>query len=167
VSGVYAIGDVIGTTYLAHGATSEAEGNIQSFVTLPGCGTVLLLTPNGGEQLVAGYAYDITWQSVGNVQNVILEYSVNSGTNWTAIATVSNTGSYQWLVPQANSQQCVVRISNAVCTNINDTSDAVFTIYQSTLSCDVNHDGVVDALDFAIFASQWLKCGNPFDPNCQ
>ena len=148
-------------------STAEAKGNIQSFVTLPGCGTVLLLTPNGGEQLVAGYAYDITWQSVGNVQNVILEYSVNSGTNWTAIATVSNTGSYQWLVPQANSQQCVVRISNAVCTNINDTSDAVFTIYQSTLSCDVNHDGVVDALDFAIFASQWLKCGNPFDPNCQ
>ena len=168
MSGVYAIGDVIGTTYLAHGATSEAEGNIQSFVTLPGCGTICVLTPNGTEQLVAGSTYEITWQATGTVQDVLLEYSADNGATWTDVNTVPNTGSYAWEVPDVNnSQQCLVRVSGAECLHVNDTSDAVFTIYTCNLAYDLNHDCVVNQLDYDLLMSEWLKCGNPFDPNCQ
>jgi hypothetical protein len=152
----------------ARNSVGETKGNIQSFTTLPGCvGTVLLLTPNGGEELVAGSTYEITWQTTGTIQNVFIEYSANNGAGWTAIATVPNTGSYQWQIPQVNSQQCLVRINGAACPHGNDTSDGVFTIYQCTIPYDGNHDCVIDMLDFALWASYWLQCGNPFNPNCQ
>jgi hypothetical protein len=35
------------------------------------------------------------------------------------------------------------------------------------LTADLNSDCFVDFTDFSIFANQWLKCGDPCDPNCQ
>ncbi len=35
------------------------------------------------------------------------------------------------------------------------------------LTADLNSDCLVDFYDFGIFAAQWLKCGDPCDPNCQ
>lgn len=37
----------------------------------------------------------------------------------------------------------------------------------SWLTADLNSDCFVDFYDFGIFAKQWLKCGDPCDPNCQ
>ncbi len=34
------------------------------------------------------------------------------------------------------------------------------------LTADLNNDCFVDFVDFGIFANQWLKCGDPCDPNC-
>jgi hypothetical protein len=34
------------------------------------------------------------------------------------------------------------------------------------LKSDVTGDCLVDMRDFASLASEWLQCGNPFDPNC-
>ncbi len=34
-------------------------------------------------------------------------------------------------------------------------------------TADLNNDCFVDFTDFSIFADQWLKCGDPCDPNCQ
>jgi hypothetical protein len=73
-----------------------------------------------------------------------------------------------WEVPDVNnSQQCLVRISGAACPHVNDTSDAVFTIYRCTLAYDLNGDCYVDFYDFALMALEWQECGNPYDPNCQ
>jgi len=152
----------------ARNSASETRGSIQSFTTLPVCdGTALLLTPNGGERLVAGSTYEVTWQSTGTVQNVLLEYSADNGATWTDVNTVPNTGSYMWEVPDVNnSQQCLVSISGMGCPHVNDISDAVFTIYRCKLAFDLNHDCVVNQLDYDLLMSEWLRCGNPFDPNC-
>ena len=57
--------------------------------------SISLLTPNGGEKLVAGSNYEITWQTEGAVENVFIEYSTDNGGDWNDVNTVPNTSSYQ------------------------------------------------------------------------
>ena len=129
---------------------------------------LMLTDPNGRENLIAGRTHAINWQSQGYIPNVLLEYSSDNGTNWTEIAAdANNTGSYDWLAPQLNSDECLVRVSGArYWRSVVDISAEPFIIYQCTLSYDLNGDCFVDFADFGKFASEWLGCGNPFDPNC-
>jgi hypothetical protein len=82
---------------------------------------------------------------------------------------VGNTGSYEWIVPDVNSQQCLVRVSDVANPQEGDTSDQVFTIFvcQRSLAGDLNNDCYVDFRDIAVIAMDWLNCGNPYDPLCQ
>jgi hypothetical protein len=130
-------------------------------------GELTLLTPNGGEKLVAGSTYDITWDTNGIIENVFIEYSNNNGVDWKPIDTVANTGSYEWLVPKIDSNQCLVRINDADYPAAGDVSNDVFRIYVCTLTHDYNHDCFVDFFDFSHFATEWLRCGDPCDPSCQ
>lgn len=153
----------------AHGDDDrgDASGSAYIFIlgTLPG--ELTLLAPNGGENLVAGSTYDVTWDTNGIVENVFIEYSDNNGQSWIAIDTVANTGSYPWLVPDVNSNQCLVQVSDAGYPPEGDISNDAFRIYVCTLVHDYNHDCFVDFLDFSHFATEWLRCGDPNDPNCQ
>jgi hypothetical protein len=85
-------------------------------------------SPNGGENLFAGGTYKITWTSEGNIDFVTIKYSANNGTDWTEIiASTANDGSYDWVVPRENSDECLVKISD-VDTDISDISDNAFSI---------------------------------------
>ncbi|MBS1623091.1 MAG: T9SS type A sorting domain-containing protein, partial [Bacteroidetes bacterium] len=89
----------------------------------------VLITPNGGEQLWSGNTYTITWRQNSFYSNVRLEYSLDNGTTWTVITTsATNSGSYSWTLPNANSTTCLVKASNTANVSLNDVSDAVFTI---------------------------------------
>ncbi len=135
-------------------------------------GALKLSSPNGGESLPAGSTHSINWtdfRSDGNCPgDYLLDYSADNGQNWIPVDSnsVSNTCSYDWLVPSINSDQSLIRIIDADDPNISDTSDAAFTIYECTLKTDLTGDCVVNFLDFAALMDEWLKCGNPFDPNC-
>jgi probable HAF family extracellular repeat protein len=89
---------------------------------------ITLTNPNGGEILTGGNIHSITWTATSSIDNVLIEYSPNNGQDWNYIASVPNTGSYDWLVPTINSSQCLVRISNFAGQPVSDTSNAVFTI---------------------------------------
>lgn len=127
-----------------------------------------ILTPNGGEVIQEGSVYEITWSFLAKMETVLLEYSIDNGQNWIPIDTILNTGSYEWHIPNLNSNQCLARISHLLYPSIMDTSDAVFTIFecQGGLISDLNKDCYVDLQDFALFSQQWLACQNPFDPLC-
>ncbi|MFH0734579.1 MAG: T9SS type A sorting domain-containing protein [bacterium] len=90
-----------------------------------------VLSPNGGENWRVGTSKNITWSS-SNITNVKIEYTTNNGTNWsTVIATTpASSGSYTWAIPNNPSQNCKVRISDALNTTINDVSNNTFVIYQ-------------------------------------
>ncbi|MHC4460869.1 MAG: hypothetical protein ACYS6W_15920 [Planctomycetota bacterium] len=144
-------------------------GNDASIVLTPEPNMLLVLDPNGGESLVSGQTYTISWSNAGSVNDVLIEYSTNNGQHWSDVNAVPNTGSYEWSpVPIADSDQCLVRISDSSNSCNLDTSDGVFTISrcQTQFVGDLDGDCYVDFRDFAIFALDWLKCSNLFDPNC-
>jgi hypothetical protein len=133
---------------------------------------LLLVSPNGGESLSAGSTYTINWEDDRGDSNCpsdyLLDYSTDNGQTWIPVDSnyVSNTCSYDWLVPDANSEECLIRVIDANDLNIYDTSDDTFTIYKCTLTTDLTGDCVINLYDFAVIAADWLACGNPFDPNC-
>jgi len=99
------------------------------FSILPaGSQAVTLTAPNGGESLVGGANYNITWEAT-NITQVVLQYSIDNGTNWENIATAQgSTGSFTWTVPSVNSTECLVRIRDSGDNNPTDVSDATFSI---------------------------------------
>lgn len=94
--------------------------------------TISIISPNGGESIVAGSTSDITW-NVTNVQTVSIEYSTD-GTAWTVIAETvqipadETAGTYNWTVPDTPSAYCFVRITSASDPDVSDVSDAAFEI---------------------------------------
>jgi len=122
----------------------------------------IVLSPNGGENLVAAGNYRISWKTIEGTQTkyVKIEYSLDRGQTWQEIGSSANTGWYEWdSLPHTNSNDCLVRISDLNDTLISDTSDNVFSISKcrTKLKADLNGDCNVDIIDFAILADYWLK----------
>lgn len=112
--------------------------------------TIQVVQPNGGENLYVGQTYQIIWNATG-ISNVKLEYSTDGGSNWNFIATVpayttnkaklsgkhpkdpnstieGNLGTYDWVVPNTPSNQCLIRVSDNDNPAVFDVSDNFFTI---------------------------------------
>jgi hypothetical protein len=123
---------------------------------------LIVLSPNGGENLSAAAKYTISWKKIEGTKTnyVIIEYSLDNGQTWQKIDGSPNTGWYEWdSLPHINSNACLIRISDLNNTLISDTSDKLFTISKcrSKLKADLNGDCNVNILDFAILADYWLK----------
>ncbi|MBE0536502.1 MAG: metallophosphoesterase [Phycisphaerae bacterium] len=135
--------------------------------------SLVLLSPNGGERLVAGGDNMIQWQrkAWAGTENVRLEYF--DGSAWRAINSTpvaAHTGSYLWPTAHAqDSNKCLVRLSDWEDATVSDTSDAPFTVFhcRTALPADLNGDCYVDMQDLMLLAADWLKCGNVFDPACE
>lgn len=134
--------------------------------------SIKVLEPNGGESLPAGSTYTVNWMDYRSDPNCLGDYKLtlicylSGGGVFFSIKTVSGTCSYDWLLPAIDSNECSIEISDINDPNISDTTDAAFTIYQCRLASDLTGDCVIDFNDFAILTTEWLDCGNPFDPNC-
>jgi hypothetical protein len=154
------------------------------------CPGKLRINSMDGKILLAGSNYTITWDDrSGHCTEGELFYSINNGINWTEIDPNCRDGcSCNWIVPDANSEQCMVDIfyySGVHFWSFTDTTGP-FTIYQCLLETesDFNNDCYIDFYDFALLADIWLltdgtnrndllemsqnwcKCGNPYDPIC-
>ncbi|RKY30980.1 MAG: hypothetical protein DRP68_05550, partial [Candidatus Omnitrophota bacterium] len=102
---------------------SDADFSIKPSITLT--------YPVGGEVLVVDSTYDITWSMVGTIANIKLEYSTDGGSTYpyTIISSTPAAAlSYSWTVPDTISNTCMMRISDAGDSTVNDTSDAYFKI---------------------------------------
>lgn len=99
--------------------------------------SVTVLTPNGGEVWSGATTQNITWSSV-NISNVVIEYSTNNGSNWINITTwPASAQTYAWVVPGAGplgSNQCLVRLYDALNTGVVDQSNNTFTIPPSSVT---------------------------------
>ena len=121
---------------------------------------LLVLTPNGAEELIDGSMYQITWQTTGTIDDVVVEYSTNNGTDWTEVdpANTGNDDYYDWLVPAEPSTECLVRISDLSNSNISDISDAVFTILPPSITVLTPNGGEVVPID-AYYTVTWQTQG--------
>ncbi|UCE05139.1 MAG: PD40 domain-containing protein, partial [bacterium] len=91
--------------------------------------SIIVIFPNGGETLPIGYEYNIAWTSTQSITDVKIEYSVDGGNNWSTIeASIPNDGSYTWTIPNTPSNDCLVRISDAVDDDPSDISNGSFII---------------------------------------
>lgn len=93
-------------------------------------GSITVTSPNGGETLSRGSTEAITWTSSGEVGNVKIDYSIDSGKNWSTIASsTANDGSHSWTLPSdVTSDDCLVKVSDTSEPLITDVSNTTFTI---------------------------------------
>jgi len=76
-------------------------------------GAVTLTLPNGGEVLPSGGIYGICWQASTNAVKFDLSYSINNGTSWNLIKSVTGLHCTHWEevpVVSANKKQCRVKV---------------------------------------------------------
>lgn len=117
-------------TYNPNVVFSGASPEVTAKTT--GGGSAALTSPNGGEVWNDGTYQSITWTSTVADQYVKLQYSTDNGTTWQVIDSMAtNNGAYAWQVPNAPSNQCLVKISDTLEEKFEDVSDAVFTIQDS------------------------------------
>ena len=136
---------------------------------------VRLVSPNGGESLVAGSIVTITWtvQIRHSLQNWDLWYSATGPTGpWIVIEMNLPPGSglpgsiheYEWVVPAVMTDQGRIRVRmDNVGTNYEDISDGNFSIVACPCACDFDTStgvGVCDLIDFTTFAGLFAT-GDP------
>lgn len=146
-----------------------SNGDDVYYADMPVPTVLTVLVPNGGEMVLADSSMEILWQTEGPSPDYIrIVYSADGGQTWDFVnAAAANTGQYLWEpLPDADSANCLIRISDAADPLVTDTSDAEFTIFRCdpSLTADLNGDCLVDLGDFSDFANQWLQCGNSYDP---
>ena len=88
---------------------------------------ITLLVPNGGEYWNTEDTRIILWD-YASVESVRLQYSTDNGSVWEEIASVENTGMYEWTIPFANSPNCLIKISDLADSSVQDISDSTFEI---------------------------------------
>ncbi len=104
--------------------------------------SVTISSPNGGQFLKGGSAYNITWTATDTniaVNPIKLEYF--DGTNWLTIAeSQSNAGTYSWTVPTINTNESKIRVTanDSAGNSGYDISDNYFTIDSTSPSVTVN-----------------------------
>jgi len=167
-----ASGTITGT--LANGYPIDVpfvrKGN--SAILLKAPNIVLTVTaPNGGERYLTNTPVDIEYITEGDasISTVDIEYSSDNGSSWISIATgISNTGTFQWTTPNIESENCIVRVSSSENLTVNDISDGTFIIFNCSEvnPADINSDCYVNMTDFALFAENWLWCGDRYNPLC-
>ncbi len=100
--------------------------------------TLRIISPNSGENWSVASKRNITWETIGTVANVKLEYTTD-GSSWIVITeSVSNVNSYTWTVPGTPSTDCKIRLTNASKVSIGDVSDANFRIGATVTDMDGN-----------------------------
>jgi len=71
-------------------------------------------SPNGGEDWELESEQEISWQYMGLVLNVKIEYSTDGGISWmNIVSSTPNDGDYSWAVPSTPSANCVLKVSDA------------------------------------------------------
>ena len=125
----------------------------------PGSTSILLTSPTASQIIQGGTEFDITWVSTGVIEFIQIELSIDGETTWMKIGppNVADTGTFTWSVPNIDSTESSLRITNMCDTTAVSVSVSYFTIEKCQLEGDVTGNCFVDLEDFLIMATQWLQ----------
>ncbi len=127
-------------------------------------------SPNGGESIAAKSRRLVTWSCDTTIQQVTVEFSYTGGVFWDVVAPAAacakGKGNYLWTVPAVSSPHCLIRVTALGKAGVLDQSDTTFTIFPCNLRMDYDGDCVITFADFAAFAAEWLRGGDPYDTTC-
>ncbi|MGE5409874.1 MAG: hypothetical protein ACM3MI_02865, partial [Clostridiales bacterium] len=96
-----------------------------------------LTSPVGGEYLHGNNPYTFTWNCSSNLSNVDIAYTTNNGVSWFPLATGVNASSHSYTMtipPDISSDQCKLKISDALSPAISGISPNVFSVRQLSLT---------------------------------
>ena len=95
--------------------------------------SITIYHPRGGEELENGSQHDIIWNSEG-IEIVIIEYSADNGLNWHVITDFADAceGLYTWTVSGIESDEYLIRVSDATDPDVYDISDGTFSVIDHT-----------------------------------
>ncbi len=113
----------------------ETPGNLNNGQTIGGTPqpTIIVTSPNGGEQWEQGSTHNITWISMNFTDNVKIELEqVWERTREVLVASTENDGYWEWNIPidQLISDWYVIIISDAIDGDPMDQSDDTFSIIE-------------------------------------
>ncbi len=92
--------------------------------------TIVLESPNGGEDWFSGTDHEINWAGINLTEEIFISYSIDNGTNWMDIDTVDHFETKtSWTIPDSPSTECLVRIKSGL---IEDISESTFTISEAS-----------------------------------
>ncbi len=106
------------------------ESNGTFIIASPTVPSLTVLTPNGGETIIQGSNYDITWSASSYEGTVAIELltSAKSGVAIPLGTAPSAAGTFAWNVTQDPGSNYLIKISDQTTGTPSDQSDAVFTI---------------------------------------
>lgn len=90
------------------------------------------------EYLRGKTTFVLKWRSPNDVEKVNILLSTDNGLSYTIVASnvMSALEEYNWSVPEINSDECIIRVENAVDNYEYDLSDETFSIYNNTIAID-------------------------------
>ena len=127
----------------------DSQSGLSGVFTILETPVITLTSPVGGEIWNTNESYTISWTYDNpNSSYVYIEYSTDNGTTWNFInyaALEGTEGSIDWITPDINSNQCLIRVMDYYLTFVNTTSSA-FTIlpYPETPICMVTVDSATN-----------------------
>jgi len=98
--------------------------------------TIIVSSPNGGENWEANSIQTISWTGAESITNVKIEYSLSQGITWHEIISSVDASleQYSWKVPNIQISDVLIRISDASNSSISDVSDKAFSVFKSEIN---------------------------------
>jgi hypothetical protein len=130
-----AVGDNV-IIRITDASNAQVTSSSATFKVL-GYPTIKVLSPNGGDNLIIGEQFNITWKSWGaklqqggtDYQAIKISYSADNGTTWYEINNQQvNDGDYPWVIPDTETTQALIKVEDQNDPLIFDVSDANFNI---------------------------------------
>ncbi|MCG8452782.1 MAG: hypothetical protein MI717_06355, partial [Spirochaetales bacterium] len=107
---------------------NTTKNDMTGSITLANSQYLNLTSPNGGESMISGTVFPIDYVASGPVSSVKLWYSSNDGTSWNTITSSTSGGSYNWTIPNVDSDECLGKVQDVSNSWINDISEAHFSL---------------------------------------
>jgi len=92
---------------------------------------ILLESPDGGETYLANTLVSILWDATDDVSHVVLDYSIDDGSNWLPIQSTpydASDDSYTWIVPNNPTNEAKIRVVRSDDNAIYAESSSAFSI---------------------------------------
>jgi hypothetical protein len=117
---------------IINSANLNAVGRSDTFSIIPQ--TIEVTSPAFNSEWIVGRKYYVSWRYTGAFPSAKIEYSHDNGNVWnTIVETVTNSGNYEWTIPNTPSDSCFVRVLNYSNLNVYDIS-ARFRIPLQTIT---------------------------------
>lgn len=105
----------LSTSQLLIRMKSDADGSIAdtTLATYTVSVPLVLTAPKGGERVAGASKYTIRWTKTPVVGNCDLDYTTDNGANWTSISKNETGATYEWTVPDIETNNAIVRVKQS------------------------------------------------------